>query len=373
MWSWRAHHQRARARGSALADLYGATRVPILCSTSSGPLVPEEVWAFCAGKRAVLVVEEGSPDYIEQQINAELRRADLNTHVRQGCCRRPANTSRKSCSRASAFSTQTGPRRLSLLAAPQKLVAHRPAAAQWSAMSPRRRPSAPAAERPVFTAIKLMQRELKLYSTSAPTSAAMLATLRRSAGHSILGYGMPLRERRGHGQPRSPPDCGDGRRRIWHNGSIIGVASNCSTRATACHRHAERLRLGDRPAIRAVEHGRLARRAARHGYRAHAALAGVTWLRKRTPTACHQSRRQGGDARGRRGLKVIIADGECQLARGAWVRAGRRQAQAWPARGERATASTTRSAPAIIPASGSGCPRSRSSPIPTSAERRSRP
>ena len=64
-----------------LADLYGATRIPIYVLNVVYPLVPEEVREFCAGKRAVLVVEEGSPDYIEQAINVELRRADIQTRV----------------------------------------------------------------------------------------------------------------------------------------------------------------------------------------------------------------------------------------------------------------------------------------------------
>ena len=32
------------------------------------PLVPEQIAAFCAGKRAVLVLEEGQPEFIEQDI-----------------------------------------------------------------------------------------------------------------------------------------------------------------------------------------------------------------------------------------------------------------------------------------------------------------
>src|SRR5262249_14861570 len=64
-----------------LADLYGATRVPIYVLNVVYPLVPEELREFCASKNAVLVVEEGSPDYIEQQINVELRRPDLQTGV----------------------------------------------------------------------------------------------------------------------------------------------------------------------------------------------------------------------------------------------------------------------------------------------------
>src|ERR1700741_4894394 len=64
-----------------LADVFGASRVPILVLNVVYPLVPEELRAFCATKRAVLVVEEGYPDYIEQAVNVELRRADINTRV----------------------------------------------------------------------------------------------------------------------------------------------------------------------------------------------------------------------------------------------------------------------------------------------------
>ena len=60
-----------------LADVYGASRVPMLVLNVVYPLVPEEIRAFCAGKRAVLIVEEGHPDYIEQAVNVELRRADI--------------------------------------------------------------------------------------------------------------------------------------------------------------------------------------------------------------------------------------------------------------------------------------------------------
>ena len=64
-----------------LADVFGASRVPLLVLNVVYPLVPEEIREFCAGKRAVLVVEEGHPDYIEQAVNVELRRADIQTKV----------------------------------------------------------------------------------------------------------------------------------------------------------------------------------------------------------------------------------------------------------------------------------------------------
>ena len=68
-----------------LADIFGASRVPIQVLNVVYPLVPEELRAFCAGKRAVLVVEEGHPEYIEQALNVELRRADIaDPRARQG-------------------------------------------------------------------------------------------------------------------------------------------------------------------------------------------------------------------------------------------------------------------------------------------------
>src|SRR5262249_18161496 len=64
-----------------LADAYGATGVPLLVLNVTYPLVPSEVSGFCAGKRAVLVVEEGSPEYIEKDIVQALRRLDVQTPV----------------------------------------------------------------------------------------------------------------------------------------------------------------------------------------------------------------------------------------------------------------------------------------------------
>src|SRR3974390_1155262 len=64
-----------------LADLYGASRIAIYVLNVAYPLVPDEIKEFCAGKRAVLVVEEGSPDYVEQQVNVILRECGAETRV----------------------------------------------------------------------------------------------------------------------------------------------------------------------------------------------------------------------------------------------------------------------------------------------------
>ena len=62
-----------------LGDRWGATRVPLYLLNVAYPLVDDEVVAFCRGKRAVLVVEEGQPDYHEQALHAILRRHGVDT------------------------------------------------------------------------------------------------------------------------------------------------------------------------------------------------------------------------------------------------------------------------------------------------------
>jgi indolepyruvate ferredoxin oxidoreductase alpha subunit len=64
-----------------LADVYGRSRVPLYVMNVAYPLVDAELLRFCAGKRAVLLVEEGQPNFIEQGIASVLRRQDLQTRL----------------------------------------------------------------------------------------------------------------------------------------------------------------------------------------------------------------------------------------------------------------------------------------------------
>src|SRR5215510_1846502 len=62
-----------------LADAFGSVDIPVLVLNVTYPLVPDELVQFCAGKRAVLLLEEGQPEYIEQELATMLRRRDLQT------------------------------------------------------------------------------------------------------------------------------------------------------------------------------------------------------------------------------------------------------------------------------------------------------
>src|SRR5215470_10078531 len=62
-----------------LADVFGESRIPLYVLNVTYPLLDGELVRFCAGKSAILVVEEGQPEFIEQAVNTILRRADVQT------------------------------------------------------------------------------------------------------------------------------------------------------------------------------------------------------------------------------------------------------------------------------------------------------
>ena len=64
-----------------LADVFGDSRIPLYVLNVTYPLIDAEFVRFCAGKSAILVIEEGQPDFIEQAVNTILRRADIQTRV----------------------------------------------------------------------------------------------------------------------------------------------------------------------------------------------------------------------------------------------------------------------------------------------------
>ncbi|WFU08048.1 indolepyruvate ferredoxin oxidoreductase subunit alpha [Rhizobium sp. CB3090] len=64
-----------------LADVYGNSAIPLYVLNVAYPLIDDQMAEFCASKRAVLMVEEGAPEYIEQSLNTILRRRDIQTKV----------------------------------------------------------------------------------------------------------------------------------------------------------------------------------------------------------------------------------------------------------------------------------------------------
>ena len=316
-----------------LADGFGKARIPTYVLNVAYPLVPDELIAFCAGKRAVLVIEEGAPDYVEQQINVALRRADLNTKVLgKGCL--PAvgeYTSEVLIGGMAAFFKETRPGGVDPDAiastAGNALAKKRAAAAQVGDL-PVRFPTfcTGCPERPVFSAIKLMQRETGPTHISADIGCHALATFAPfSLGNSILGYGMSLASAAavGPNMSRRPISVmGDGG--FWHNGILTGVASNLFNKGDGIliimqNGYTSATGLQYMPSSLSSREGGHAGMNIERTLRS----MGVHWMRKvrtysvATMTATLKEAMRTAQT----GLKVIIADGECQLARQRRVRA----------------------------------------------------
>ncbi len=310
-----------------LADLFGASRVPVLVLNVVYPLVPEEVRGFCAGKRAVLVVEEGSPAYIEDKINVELRRADIQTRVLgKGCLPNTGEYISEVLLKGLAdFLDEARPARIdgtAIAARARAMLAHKPGAVASVGDIPARPPNfcTGCPERPVFSAIKLMQRELGPTHISADIGCHSFATFAPfSLGNSILGYGMSLASAAavGPNMDRRPiAIMGDGG--FWHNGLITGVASNLFNKGDGVlivmqNGYASATGQQYLPSSAANRSGTPTGITIEETLRS----LGVKWLRtvrsysvaKMTKTLKEAMRTA------ERGLKVIIADGECQLAR----------------------------------------------------------
>jgi indolepyruvate ferredoxin oxidoreductase alpha subunit len=315
-----------------LADIFGASRVPMLVLNVVYPLVPEEIREFCEGKRAVLVVEEGYPDYIEQAINVELRHADIPTRVYgKGPLPRAGEYSSDALLEGlAAFLQAAKPEGIDADTLAEKargLIAHKAKAAAALALPPR--PPAfctGCPERPVFSAIKLMQRELGPTHISADIGCHSFATFAPfSLGNSILGYGMSLASAAAvtpNMEKRPIAVMGDGG--FWHNGLITGVASNLFNKGDGVlvvmqNGYASATGQQFIPSSTASRDGPPLGITIEQTLRG----MGVKWLRtvRSYSVAKMANTLKEAMKTAEHGLKVIIADGECQLARQRRVRA----------------------------------------------------
>ncbi|WP_341918118.1 indolepyruvate ferredoxin oxidoreductase subunit alpha [Polaromonas sp. YR568] len=221
-----------------LCDAFGQTDIPILVLNVTYPLVPEQVAGFALGKRAVLVVEEGQPEYIEQEIATFLRRRDINTPL-HGKDMLPSGgeySVEVVASGLAAFiaryatDVDTSSATTWLKGnAERRSAVGREIEAQLNQALPVRPPGfcIGCPERPVFSALKLAQQDVGPVHIAADIGCHAFGTFAPfSFGHSILGYGMSLASRAGVSPMmarRTLSIMGDGG--FWHNGLLTGVQS----------------------------------------------------------------------------------------------------------------------------------------------------
>ncbi|MGB3317848.1 MAG: indolepyruvate ferredoxin oxidoreductase subunit alpha [Sphingopyxis granuli] len=300
-----------------LSDAFGNAALPVYVLNVTYPLIPDEVQAFCAGKRAVLVVEEGQPEFIEHELNTLVRRADLQTRI----------VGKDVLPRAGEYTAaviKDGIARFLRAHAPDRAPAEEPA--QPPALPPGAVPQRPAGfctgcpERPIFSAMKLVQKEVGELHVSADIGCHLFSILPPfHIGNTTMGYGLGTA-----GASAFKPEgkravaiMGDGG--FWHNGLTSGIGNavfNQDDNLTIIVDNGYSAATGgqDIPSSRARPPHRQTNNPIERAVRG----VGIGWAQTRTRTYDVAGMRDAiRDAltSPEKGPKVLVAQSECQLNR----------------------------------------------------------
>jgi indolepyruvate ferredoxin oxidoreductase, alpha subunit len=218
-----------------LADAFGDTRIPLSVLNVTYPLVDAEVRRFCSGKRAVLIVEEGQPDFIEQNLHSILRKAELNckVHGKDMLAMAGEYTASVITKGILRFVETYQPALIDSARLPSVV---RPAASKPKALQEldgqvhARPPSfcTGCPERPIFTAMKLVERELGQHHVSCDIGCHLFSILPPfNIGATTMGYGLGWAGAAAFNttetDKRTISIMGDGG--FWHNGLTSGVGN----------------------------------------------------------------------------------------------------------------------------------------------------
>jgi len=300
-----------------LADSFGASKVPIYCMNVTYPMIPDEIVAFCAGKKEVLIVEEGQPAFIEEQVLATLRRYGSNDVKLRGKDLLPMAgeyTGEVVLSGIAKFLGRS-PFMESILSLKKK-------AADLLGGLPARPPGfcVGCPERPVFSAMKILEKDTGKFHMSADIGCHLFSTLPPfNMGNTVLGYGLGLASNSAV-EPmfakRTVTMMGDGG--FWHNGLTSGIANTVFNRndgVLVIMKNGYSSATGTQELPSSPQHSDT--HAPDMSMERALAGIGVGWVKT------VDNYRVGAVAKtlkeamtsDYKGLKVIIAEGECQLER----------------------------------------------------------
>ena len=303
------------------SDVFGNNTIPMYIMNVAYPVVDAEVIRFCQDKKAVLMVEEGQPDYLEQNINTILRRNDVQARLHgkdvftmagEYTCQLMEQGLRK-------FLLQWEPAAVTV---PPLEKTDGQGRGELTQLVPQR-PSGLCTgcpERPFFTAVKLLEKEFGRLQVSMDIGCHSFATVAPfNIGNTITGYGLGPSSASAlmvpH-QKRALSVMGDGG--FWHNGLTTGIGNAVENEHDGI--------------IIVVDNGYSAATggqwipssradADKRQYRVPIvdALkgAGVKWIRKVHTYNIQESLHALREAMTTRakGPKLIVAEGECQLNR----------------------------------------------------------
>jgi indolepyruvate ferredoxin oxidoreductase alpha subunit len=216
-----------------LADIWGHSRIPLYVMNVTYPLVDEEIVAFCRSRRAVLMVEEGQPDFIEQALHKILRVADIPTRI-HGKGLLPMAGEYTVAVLAEAMKGFLTAEAADLLPADQRAPNAPPLTSlpEIQALA-RAVPGRPAGfcvgcpERPIFAAMKLVEKELGPHHIAADIGCHLFSILPPfNLGATTMGYGLGPASAAAFNVPadkKAIAVMGDGG--FWHNGLTSGIGN----------------------------------------------------------------------------------------------------------------------------------------------------
>jgi indolepyruvate ferredoxin oxidoreductase, alpha subunit len=310
-----------------LADVFGESRIPLYVLNVTYPLIDAELVRFCAGKKAILIVEEGQPEFIEQAVNTILRRADVQTRV-EGKGMLPMAgeyTGGVVKEGVRAFVTTYRPDLMAEGKAPiagsvprDRLAKARHAlAGQVHGRPPSFCTGCP--ERPIFAAMKLVERELGPHHVSCDIGCHLFSILPPfNLGNSTMGYGLGAAGAAaldGAGEKRAIALVGDGG--FWHNGlasSVGNAVFNKSDNVLIVVDNGYAAATGGQDVPSSAADNRM--RATRNPIERAVRGVGVKWVRTLTRTydvARMRDTLKEALTTAVKGPKVIIAQSECML------------------------------------------------------------
>lgn len=326
------------------ADLFGASRVPLHILNVAYPLVEDEVVRFCTGKKAVLMIEEGQPDFLEQNLNTILRRRGLDTAV-HGKDLLPMGGDYTVAALQKGIHGFLQRHHPAAFAAPvaislpsRKTTVDEgvdrapvpppvPAAAALAPLLPPRPPGlcVGCPERPIFSSLKLVERELGMHHVSADIGCHLFSIMPPfNLGATTMGYGLGGSSASAFAagaqlgaSKKAIAFMGDGG--FWHNGLTSGIANAVFNKqdnlfVIVDNNYSAATGGQDIPSSRAINPNRSTMHPIERAVRG----VGVEWVRTVTRTYDVNSMRDAlREALSSRspGPKVVIAQSECMLNR----------------------------------------------------------
>ena len=216
-----------------LSDAYGESKIPLYVMNVAYPMIDDEIVNFCAGKKAVVVVEEGQPEFVEQALNTLLRRRDLQTRISGKDVFPLAGeyTAQVIQKGLIGFFETHAPRLLGNrppLPDPSAVLNSKEVQALATVVPPRPPGFCTGCpERPIFAAMKLVEKELGTHHISADIGCHLFSILPPfNLGATTMGYGLGPAAASAFNvksDKRVISVMGDGG--FWHNGLASSVGN----------------------------------------------------------------------------------------------------------------------------------------------------